>query len=57
MIDKDLTFIGQGMGTSTIQAVADTGASGDARGMFLVEAGVTLNLSNLSVDGNGGQHL
>jgi len=53
VIDKDLTFIGQGMGTSTIQAVADTGASGDARGMFLVEAGVTLNLSNLSVDGNG----
>ncbi|MBU2527637.1 MAG: type I secretion C-terminal target domain-containing protein, partial [Bacteroidetes bacterium] len=53
VIDKDLTIIGQGMGTSTIQAVADTGTSGDARGMFLVSTGVTLNVSNLSVSGNG----
>ncbi|MCB1490547.1 MAG: tandem-95 repeat protein, partial [Rhodobiaceae bacterium] len=53
VIDKDLTIIGQGMASSTIQAVADTGTSGDARGMVLVTSGVTLNVSKLTVDGNG----
>jgi T1SS-143 domain-containing protein len=55
VIDKDLNIIGQGQGVSSILAVADTGDSGDARGMFLVEPGVTLNVSNLTVDGNGHQ--
>ncbi|MGJ8569716.1 MAG: tandem-95 repeat protein [Hoeflea sp.] len=53
VIDKNLTIVGQGMGSSTIQAVADTGSSGDARGMFLVSPGVTLNMSDLTVTGNG----
>ncbi|MDP6874267.1 MAG: hypothetical protein QF521_12120, partial [Alphaproteobacteria bacterium] len=55
VIDKDLTIIGQGQGKSVIQAVDDTGSSGDSRGMFLVNAGVTLDVQDLTVSGAGHQ--
>ncbi len=52
-ISHDLTIIGAGKGVSTVVPVADTGSSGDSRGMFLVDDGVTLNVSDLTVDGMG----
>ena len=53
VIDKDLTIVGQGQGKSVIQAVADTSSGGDGRGMFLVDVGVTLDVADLTIDGNG----
>ena len=52
-ISHDLTIIGAGKGVSTVVPVADTGGSGDGRGMFLVDDGVTLDVSDLTVDGSG----
>ncbi|MBT3371640.1 MAG: hypothetical protein HOA08_10925 [Rhodospirillaceae bacterium] len=55
VIDKNLTIQGQGQGDSVIQAIADTGSSGNSRGMFLVNSGVTLDISDLTVSGAGQQ--
>ncbi len=52
-ISHDLNIVGAGKGVSIIVPVADTGSSGDARGMFLVDDGVNLDVSNLTVDGSG----
>lgn len=53
VIDKDLSITGAGMGTSIVKTDQNTGTSGDARGWFLVNAGVTFNLSELTLDGSG----
>ncbi|WDI32465.1 hypothetical protein PUV54_04560 [Hyphococcus flavus] len=53
VIDKDLTIIGEGIGATTVEAAFDTGTSGDARGWFLVEEGVTLDVSGVTFDGAG----
>lgn len=51
-VDRDL-FV-QGMtGVETLTPTQDTGSSGDARGWFLVDAGVALVVRQLRFDGNG----
>ncbi len=52
-ISKNLTFIGSGSASTTVTPSADTAASGDARGWWLVNSGVTLNLSQMTLDGSG----
>lgn len=52
--DKDITIIGESAKSLvTITPTANTGSSGDARGWFLVNDGVTLNFSNVTLDGAG----
>ena len=53
MVDRDVDIVGQGQGVSVVKAQFDTGASGDARGWFLVNAGVELNVSDVTFDGDG----
>ena len=53
VIGKDLTIIGESASTTIIKPSADTGSSGDARGWFLVQSGVTFYLSNVTLDGSG----
>ncbi|MHC4589062.1 MAG: hypothetical protein ACYTAQ_06910, partial [Planctomycetota bacterium] len=50
-VTKDLTI--RGGSVDTITAAGDTGNSGDARGWFLVDAGVVLHVQDLIFDGNG----
>ncbi|MHC4969046.1 MAG: DUF7467 domain-containing protein, partial [Planctomycetota bacterium] len=53
-VNKDLTIKGGSPGSQdTIKAAGDTGNSGDARGWFLVDAGVVLHVRDLVFDGNG----
>jgi hypothetical protein len=53
VIGKDLTVVGAGAGSTIIRPSADTGSSGDARGWFLVNPGMTFNLNNATLDGTG----
>ncbi len=50
-VDKSLALTGQG--SVTITPIANTGSSGDSRGWFLVDAGVLLDFSNVTLDGAG----
>lgn len=52
-IDKDLTITGDSESGVVIKPTENTGSSDDARGWILVNSGVTLNLSNLTLDGVG----
>lgn len=51
-VTKSLTLQGQ-TGAEVLQMTQDTGNSGDARGWFLVDAGVDLQVRDLTFDGNG----
>lgn len=55
VIDRNLTIDGDGTGTTIITKNENTGnpSSGDDRGWILVEAGVSLTLSDLTLDGVG----
>ncbi|OGO49693.1 MAG: hypothetical protein A2148_00550 [Chloroflexi bacterium RBG_16_68_14] len=53
VINKNLSIVGAGAGTTIIKPSADTGSGGDARGWFLVNAGKTFNLSDVTLDGTG----
>jgi len=52
-IDKDITIKGAGQGKTTIVVGFNTGSSGDDRAAILVEAGNTLTISDLTMDGTG----
>jgi hypothetical protein len=51
-VDRSLTLRGA-TGTEVIAMNTNTGSSGDARGWFLVDAGVDLQVRALTFDGNG----
>ncbi len=53
---KNLTIIGAGAALTTIVPTADTGSSGDARGWFLADAGTSLTILNLTLDGLAGTY-
>jgi hypothetical protein len=53
VISKDLSIAGAGASTTIVKPAGDTGSSGNARGWFLVNSGVTFNLSGVTLDGTG----
>jgi len=53
VIDKNLTIKGVGSSKPIIKPDRDTGDTDDARGWWLVNDGVVLNLENLVLDGSG----
>lgn len=52
-IQFDLTIMGAGKADSVLLASGDTASSGDGRGWFLVDDGVTLDVSDMTFDGDG----
>jgi len=53
VIAKNLTIVGADKATTIIKPTQNTGNSGDARGWFLVNSGITFDLSNVTLDGTG----
>ena len=55
VIDKNITIEGEGQSNTSLLADFDTGSSGDAQGMILVNSGNTFGMSDLKLDGTGHQ--
>ncbi len=53
VIDNNINIIGAGAGVTFINPTANTSTTGDARGWFLVNDGIELNMSELTLDGTG----
>ena len=53
VIDKNLSIIGQSQSGVIVKSGFNTTNSGDPKGWFLVGDGVTFNLSQVTLDGNG----
>ena len=53
VISQNLAIVGAGAGSTIIKPSANTSNSGDARGWFLVDSGVSFNLSKVELDGTG----
>jgi parallel beta-helix repeat protein len=53
VISTNLSMVGAGASTTIIKPAGDTGSSGDARGWFLVNDGITFDLSGVTLDGTG----
>jgi hypothetical protein len=52
-ISKNLSIVGADKATTVIKPNADTAASGDAGGWWLVDQGIIFNLSDVTLDGTG----
>jgi len=52
VIDKNLSIVGADKATTIIKPSQNTGNSGDARGWFLVNPGITCNLSKVTLERN-----
>lgn len=55
VISKNLSIVGANKLTTIIKPGFNTGSDGDPRGWWLVNPGVTFNLSNVTLDGAGWQ--
>ena len=53
VVDKSLTVNGAGASETIIKPNGSTGSSGDARGWWLVQAGNSLTLTGVTLDGEG----
>lgn len=53
LIDKDLKLWGGGKDTTIVESQFNTGSGGDARGWFLVDSGVNLDMRKMTLDGDG----
>ncbi len=53
VVDKDVSVIGDPSDRAVIKTDSDTGSGGDARAWWLVQAGYSLTLENLVLDGTG----
>jgi hypothetical protein len=53
IISKNLSIVGANNATTIIKPAQDTGNSGDARGWFLVNSGISFTLKNVTLDGAG----
>ncbi|MEA1952641.1 MAG: PKD domain-containing protein [Planctomycetota bacterium] len=53
VVDKDLAIVGEDTATTILTPGFDTGDGGDARGWWLVEDGVDLDISEMTLDGTG----
>ncbi len=53
VIDKNLIIRGAGIASTILQTDQNTGTSADSRGWWLVNAGISLTLSDLTLDGSG----
>jgi hypothetical protein len=53
VINKNLAIRGADASTTIIKPAGDTGSSGDSRGWFLVNSGVTFDLDKVTLDGAG----
>jgi len=59
IVTTDTNIVGAGKGTTTLNAIANTGTVGSARGFWQVEPGIEFNVSDLTFDGResgGTQH-
>jgi hypothetical protein len=53
MINKSINLVGWDKATTIVKPAVNTGNSGDARGWVYLPAGNTVNISNLTFDGEG----
>lgn len=53
VVDRDLTIVGDSKSGVVVTPASNTGTAGDARAWWLVNDGVNLNLSNMTLDGAG----
>ena len=53
VVNKNLSIVGSDKTTTIIKPFQSTGSSGDAVGWFLVNTGITFNMSNVTLDGTG----
>jgi hypothetical protein len=53
LINKSITLIGEDKTTTVIKTAQDTGSTGDSRAWFLVSPSGTLNISKLTLNGEG----
>ena len=53
VVDKNVTVVGESRDGVIVTPTMNTGSADDARGWFLVNAGGTFNLQNLTMDGSG----
>ena len=53
LVSKDVILEGTGIATTTLRPGMDTGASGDARGFFLVDTGIDFDIREMTINGTG----
>jgi hypothetical protein len=52
-VTQNLSIVGAGKTSTFIKPTLDTGSSSDSRGWFMADAGVTFDMSDVTLDGTG----